>query len=97
MSSRRSPKLIWFLLASCAFGIATVSCRTEREDRPSFYSKTNIAENYGRCPRCNSWVKGYFANDAPAIIMGTCKHCGIRVGSNENPGENRIVTWRIVE
>ena len=39
-----------------------VSCQTahpSKEDRPSFYSESNIAEYYGRCPKCDSWIKGY--------------------------------------
>ncbi len=43
----------------CAFLSSCQTTRKPLDDRPPFYSEDNIAEYYGRCPKCNAWIKGY--------------------------------------
>src|SRR4029078_11023618 len=54
--------------------------------RPSFYDSNNIAEYYGRCPKCQRWVKGYYGHSTYADasgklvgcvseVSGTCEYC----------------------
>ena len=47
------------LLALCTLLSSCQTTRKPTDDRPAFYSESNIAEYYGRCPKCNAWVKGY--------------------------------------
>ena len=99
------------VLVLCA---ATASCRTpshaERSsgmDLPPFYDAGNIAEYYGRCPRCNSWVKGYVTFwdgvdsqgnlGGGSGILGRCSTCQRNVLAEEPSFRNewRIVVWHV--
>ena len=80
----------------------------EPGERPSFYDSNNIAEYYGRCPKCQHWVKGYYGNrtyaDASgklvgceAGVAGTCDYCKVYLYADESgslTNESRIVRWR---
>ena len=80
----------------------------EPGERPSFYDSNNIAEYYGRCPKCQRWVKGYYSNmtfaDASGKLVGclpgvtgTCEHCKVSLLADESgslTNESRIVHWR---
>lgn len=79
----------------------------DRGERPSFYDSDNIAEHYGRCPKCQRWVKGYYTNwdyaDATGKLVGgglgvtgTCEHCKAHLLADESgslTNESRIVRW----
>jgi hypothetical protein len=81
----------------------------DRGERPSFYDNDNMAEYYGRCPKCQRWVKGYFGNwdygDATGKLVGggsgvtgECERCKVRViAEKERPltNDSRIVTWSL--
>lgn len=62
----------------------------EPGDRPSFYDANNTAEHYGRCPRCQGWVKGYITSEdygdasgrlvgGATLITGMCKDCRVHL------------------
>ena len=98
----------WLLVECLVLCVAGLSCST---DRPLFYSRTDIAEYYGRCPKCNRWVTGYFTitdyGDARGNMSGsshnyrgTCKHCGASVIADAkykpyNKDDLRIVKWTL--
>ena|SRR5260221_645151 len=80
----------------------------ELGERPSFYNSNNIAEYYGRCPKCQRWVKGYYSNRTYADpsgkligcvsgVTGKCEHCKFELFADESgsiTNESRIVRWR---
>ena len=80
----------------------------EPGERPSFYDSSNSAEYYGRCPKCQCWVKGYYSHmtyaDASGKLVGcdsgvkgTCDYCKVFLYADESgslTNESRIVTWR---
>src|ERR1044071_6270567 len=98
----------WLVVGWLALCIVGLSCST---DRPLFYSRTNIAEYYGRCPECNRWVKGYFCiteygeaqgskSGSSQDYRGRCKHCGASVVADYEyrpykKDDLRIVKWRL--
>ena len=81
----------------------------ERGERPSFYDSNNTAEHYGRCPRCQRWVKGYITSEdygdasgrlvgGATLITGMCKDCRVHLREEKRSpltNDPRIVTWRI--
>src|SRR4051794_38966605 len=71
-----------------------VALAPEPVKRPSFYDSNNMAEYYGRCPKCQRWVKGYLGNwdygDATGKLVGgrsgvtgECEQCKVRVIAEE--------------
>src|SRR5687768_7344257 len=93
----------------CVVSLSCSSDRTtSREDRPPFYSRTNLAEYYGRCPKCNHWVTGHWgiwdgvdANGKPfggSEYFGKCGHCGADVVADDSrhfETDSRIVVWSL--
>ena len=102
------------VIASLAVCAAIVSCHTPPRfnlpvgaDLPPFYDAGNIAEYYGRCPRCNSWVKGYMTfwdgvdSDGKFFggsgICGRCEVCQINLLAEDPPFTDtlRVVVWHL--
>jgi len=93
----RASLLILVFIFGC------VGCQqTQLADRPSFYDNNNIAEYYGRCPKCQRWVKGYFSHimytdiGCASGVTGTCKYCRVGLfeeGLQSLTNRSRIVRW----
>ncbi len=80
----------------------------EPGERPSFYDTNNDMEYYGRCPKCQHWVKGYLSNmtyadkktgklvGCESRVSGACQYCRVFLfadGSGSLTNESRIVRW----
>ena len=79
------------------------------ELRPSFFDSNNMAEYYGRCPKCQRWVKGYFSHEdygdasgklvgGASGVTGLCEPCRIHLRAQESwplTNDSRMVTWRV--
>jgi hypothetical protein len=86
---------------------STVAPAPEPGERPSFYDTDNIEEYYGRCPKCQQWVKGRESHlsyrDANAkrgagfFVVGKCEHCEVSLTEEARPltNDSRIVRWRV--
>jgi len=99
----RKSVLVVVCLVLC---VASVSCTTQR---PSFYDPNNIAEYYGRCPKCRHWVKGYWsiwdtADEAGKLVgggsgvLGSCENCGADLivhDAQAHENNSRIVHWKL--
>src|SRR5687768_9341556 len=95
-------------LVILALTLACVGCQqAQLGERPSFYDRNNLAEYYGRCPKCQRWVKGYYSHllyhNASGVmgcdsrVAGTCKRCGVFLVADDSgsiTNESRIVRWR---
>ena len=103
--------LFGMCLGVCLFSL---SCRTNRAaskaDLPRFYDQNNLAEYYGRCPKCNEWATAYwtirhYSNDkgenrADHRYRGECKRCRVALVSDETfSGTNdlRIIHFKLRE
>src|SRR6187551_2788971 len=81
----------------------------EPGERPSFYDSNNIAEHYGRCPKCQHWVKGYITHEDYAdasgklvgggsLVAGMCERCRVHLGADALSAltnDSRIITWSL--
>jgi LysM repeat protein len=112
-TSTKIAGVIWAISASLLC-MGLVSCRTPTISKdssvsglPPFYDKNNIAEYYGRCPKCNSWVKGYmtfwdgFDSKGNLCggsgILGHCTYCNadLEAKCSFEEEDRRIVHWRL--
>jgi hypothetical protein len=53
------PYFAVLIVAGCSSVSQPSVTRLASDDRPPFNDANNIAEYYGRCPKCSSWTKGY--------------------------------------
>ncbi len=94
------------LLAIVALAIGCANKDPRGSDRPSFYDTNNSDEYYGRCPKCQQWVKGYrghwHGTDATGklvggglIVTGTCPSCNVWLFTDNSvlTNRSRIVRW----
>ena len=77
-------------------------------DLPPFYDSNNLAEFYGRCPRCDRWAKGYWrtwdygnseakVSGAAAGVNGACEGCHVELIADDPAAftsATRIVRWK---
>jgi hypothetical protein len=90
------------LLVGCASPPTVIAPRPLAADLPVFYDRANLAEVYGRCPRCQAWNKGYYmhwdgTDVAGSGYFGTCAKCNVCLVSDAPflMAEPRIVKWKI--
>ena len=76
---------------------------------PPFYDSNNLAEFYGRCPKCDRWTKGYWrtwdygdsetkVSGAAAGVNGACEACQVELMADDPAAftsATRIVRWKI--
>jgi len=75
---------------------------------PPFYDSNNLAEFYGRCPKCDRWAKGYWrtwdyenpeakVSGAAAGVSGACEACHAELIATDPAAftsATRIVRWK---
>lgn len=68
----------------------------------------NLAEYWGKCPKCGRWAKGYYSRwssddgreDSGSGVLGKCGHCSVNLiaSPSKRSGEHpQVVSWRVPE